>query len=70
VPVPAHSDARIDEEMANAARVGAAFHGRRGPQRHGLNGNTFGRVTLYCNPHDQVISASTVQGIGWRGESG
>ncbi|WP_051378717.1 T6SS effector phospholipase Tle3 domain-containing protein [Derxia gummosa] len=26
-----------------------------------------GRVFLYCNPHDQVISASTVQGIGWRG---
>lgn len=26
-----------------------------------------GRVTLYCNPHDRVISALTVQGIGWRG---
>lgn len=27
----------------------------------------YGRVTLYFNPHDQVISATTVQGIGWRG---
>jgi hypothetical protein len=26
-------------------------------------------VTLYCCPHDQVISATTVQGIGWRGMS-
>ena len=26
-----------------------------------------GRVTLYFNPHDRVISALTVQGIGWRG---
>ncbi len=30
---------------------------------------TVGRVTLYFNPHDQVISASTIQGIGWRGMS-
>jgi len=29
----------------------------------------YGRVTLYFNPHDQVISASPVQGIGWRGMS-
>ena len=29
--------------------------------------NNYGRVTLYFNPHDQVISASPVQGIGWRG---
>ncbi|MBA5688716.1 T6SS effector phospholipase Tle3 domain-containing protein [Rugamonas apoptosis] len=28
-----------------------------------------GRVTLYCNPHDQVISSLAVQGIGWRGMS-
>ena len=26
-------------------------------------------MTLYCNPHDQVISATPVQGIGWRGMS-
>ena len=36
---------------------------------HGLNGTTYGRVTLYFNPHDQVISATPVQGIGWRGMS-
>ncbi|MBW8828387.1 MAG: hypothetical protein JF606_02930 [Burkholderiales bacterium] len=35
--------------------------------KYGLNNSTYGRVTLYCNPHDQVISATTVQGIGWRG---
>ncbi|RQV54640.1 T6SS effector phospholipase Tle3 domain-containing protein, partial [Burkholderia sola] len=35
--------------------------------RHGLNESTYGRVTAYCCPHDQVISAVTVQGIGWRG---
>jgi hypothetical protein len=35
----------------------------------GVNSQTTGRVTLYCNPHDQVISALTVQGIGWRGMS-
>lgn len=28
-----------------------------------------GRVFLYCNPHDQVIGVSPVQGIGWRGVS-
>lgn len=28
-----------------------------------------GRVTLYCNPHDRVISALTVRGIGWQGVS-
>lgn len=36
---------------------------------HGLNGSTCGRVTLYFNPHDQVISATPIQGIGWRGMS-
>ncbi|WP_425332386.1 T6SS effector phospholipase Tle3 domain-containing protein, partial [Ralstonia pseudosolanacearum] len=35
----------------------------------GLNGKTCGRVTLYSCPHDQVISATTVRGIGWRGMS-
>lgn len=28
-----------------------------------------GKVFLYCNPHDQVIGASPIQGIGWRGLS-
>ncbi len=36
-------------------------HGYGSPQR------TCGRVTLYCNPHDQVISAKTIRGIGWLG---
>ncbi|ADJ61806.1 DUF3274 domain-containing protein [Herbaspirillum seropedicae] len=64
----AHADKRIDREMANSApKVGPAFTAAGDRQRHGLNGSTFGRVTLYCNPHDQVISATTVQGIGWRG---
>ncbi|WEF35291.1 T6SS effector phospholipase Tle3 domain-containing protein [Pseudoduganella chitinolytica] len=31
--------------------------------------STTGRVTLYFNPHDQVISSSTIQGMGWRGLS-
>ena len=35
----------------------------------GAQANTRGRVTLYCNPHDQVISATPIQGIGWLGLS-
>lgn len=46
-------DARSDREM----------HG------YGPGKSTTGRVTLYFNPHDQVISSSTIQGIGWRGLS-
>lgn len=66
----AHADARIDREMANGSpQVGYPFLAAEDRARHGLNGSTFGRVTLYCNPHDQVISATTVQGIGWRGMS-
>ncbi|MBJ9698598.1 T6SS effector phospholipase Tle3 domain-containing protein [Burkholderia cenocepacia] len=38
-----------------------------GPTGYGNTYRTYGRVTLYCCPHDQVISATTVQGIGWRG---
>jgi pimeloyl-ACP methyl ester carboxylesterase len=26
-----------------------------------------GKVFLYCNPHDQLIGASVIQGMGWRG---
>ena len=36
---------------------------------YGPGKNNYGRVTLYFNPHDQVISATTIQGIGWRGMS-
>lgn len=66
----AHADEKVDKEMANSSpKVGPAFTAAEDRQRHGLNGSTLGRVTLYCNPHDQVISAATVQGIGWRGMS-
>ena len=35
----------------------------------GPDNSNYGRVTLYFNPHDQVISSTTIQGIGWRGMS-
>ncbi|WP_412025340.1 hypothetical protein [Burkholderia cepacia] len=61
---------KVDEDMANG-RVSPASNKSYAAQddraRHGLNGSTYGRVTSYCCPHDQVISAVTVQGIGWRG---
>jgi pimeloyl-ACP methyl ester carboxylesterase len=62
------SEARIDSRMANKAHgfsAGADKHAHG----YGLKPSTCGRVTLYCNPHDQVISVSPVQGIGWRGMS-
>ena len=58
--------ARIDRRMANEQH---GFGAQQDRDQHGLDGSTYGRVTLYCNPHDQVISATTVQGIGWRGMS-
>jgi len=36
-------------------------------QQYGVQNHTYGRVTLYSCPHDQVISAAPVQGMGWRG---
>lgn len=36
-------------------------------KRYGVQNHTYGRVTLYSCPHDQVISAAPVQGMGWRG---
>jgi pimeloyl-ACP methyl ester carboxylesterase len=57
---------RIDDRMANVAH---GFTAQKDRERHGYNGSTYGRVTLYCNPQDQVISSTTVQGIGWRGMS-
>lgn len=58
----------IDEFMANAAH---GFHIATDRMEHGYGKppKTCGRVTLYCNPHDQVISSSSVVGIGWRGMS-
>ncbi|WP_441294147.1 T6SS effector phospholipase Tle3 domain-containing protein [Burkholderia sp. MSMB1835] len=61
---------KIDEDMANdrvSPTSNKAYVAQDDRVRHGLNGSTYGRVTLYCCPHDQVISALTVQGIGWRG---
>jgi pimeloyl-ACP methyl ester carboxylesterase len=55
---------RVDKHMANTAYKFDAVTDRKA---YGLGGSTYGRVTLYCNPHDAVISALTVQGIGWRG---
>ncbi|ASL46786.1 hypothetical protein bAD24_III05310 [Burkholderia sp. AD24] len=36
-------------------------------QSYGVQNHTYGRVTLYSCPHDQVISAAPLQGMGWRG---
>ncbi|PWF48747.1 hypothetical protein C7C56_010230, partial [Massilia glaciei] len=58
----------IDTMMKNEAH---GFDAKSDRKRHGYGTtpSTYGRVTLYFNPHDHVISASTVQGIGWRGMS-
>jgi pimeloyl-ACP methyl ester carboxylesterase len=56
----------IDKLMENKAH---GFDAKSDRQNYGYGPkpSTYGRVTLYFNPHDHVISASTVQGIGWRG---
>ena len=61
----------IDRCMANSTPQDGStgFTAEQDLACYGLYGNTYGRVTLYCNPHDQVISASTVKGIGWLGLS-
>lgn len=58
----------IDRFMANKAH---GFDAKSDRQKFGYGParSTYGRVTLYFNPHDHVISASTIQGIGWRGMS-
>ncbi|NTZ84432.1 hypothetical protein FCJ61_15855 [Burkholderia metallica] len=60
---------KVDREMGNCrtSEQGKPYSADADRKAHGLNGHTYGRVTLYCCPHDQVISAVTVQGIGWRG---
>ena len=62
----AQSAAMIDEAMKNEAH-GFDAESDRAKHGYGPKPATLGRVTLYFNPHDQVISASTIQGIGWRG---
>lgn len=59
---------KIDERMKNAAH-GFDAQSDRKKYGYGPAPSTCGRVTLYFNPHDQVISSSTIQGIGWRGLS-
>lgn len=58
----------IDEAMKNEAH---GFDAQADRKRYGYGPakSTQGRVTLYFNPHDQVISTTTIQGIGWRGLS-
>ncbi|WP_375782247.1 T6SS effector phospholipase Tle3 domain-containing protein [Burkholderia stagnalis] len=63
---------KVDQEMKNERISKVTGHGYKAAEdRHsrGVNEHTYGRVTLYCCPHDQVISAATVQGMGWRGLS-
>jgi pimeloyl-ACP methyl ester carboxylesterase len=60
--------ASLDEWMKNEAH-GFAVQADRDSYGYGSPKSTYGRVTLYFNPHDQVISSSTIQGIGWRGLS-
>ncbi len=65
---PQQDVADIDRFMANEKR-GFTAADDRGKYGYGPTSSTLGRVTLYCNPHDRVISAATMQGIGWRGMS-
>ncbi|WP_196482743.1 DUF3274 domain-containing protein [Burkholderia stagnalis] len=63
---------QIDKEMANKRESPTSkmsYSAQDDRNSWGLNKATYGRVTLYCCPHDQVISAVTVQGVGWRGIS-
>lgn len=39
----------------------------RQPPTPGKDRDNRGKVFLYCNPHDQVIGITPVQGIGWKG---
>jgi len=60
--------ADIDKQMKNETH---GFDARNDRNKYGYGDklSTLGRVTLYFNPHDQVISSTTIQGIGWRGMS-
>ncbi len=66
-PAQHAADAEVDREVMNSApRNGdtpcqAATDAKARQTRK--------RVFLYCNPHDRVISVSTVQGMGWLGLS-
>jgi len=60
------SNAIIDEAMKNEVHN---FNAKTDRSKYGFGPekSTHGRVTLYFNPHDKVISTTTIQGIGWRG---
>jgi len=62
------SPALIDAAMKNEAHQFNTNTDRK-DYGYGPSQSTQGRVTLYFNPHDKVISTSTIQGIGWRGLS-
>ena len=61
-------DAVADRWMANRAH-GFTIGADRQQYGYGPDQSTRNRVTQYCNPHDKVISATSIQGIGWRGLS-
>ncbi|HGF4016277.1 MULTISPECIES: T6SS effector phospholipase Tle3 domain-containing protein [Burkholderia] len=68
--MPAEDLDRAMESARPSKDGGKPYSAAKDREAHGLyQKNTYGRVTLYCCPHDQVISALTVQGIGWRGMS-
>ena len=68
------TDEEIDRFMANAqhgfsAAADREQYGIAGAARGGKK-SSYGRVTIYCNPHDVVVSSVAIEGIGWRGLSG
>lgn len=64
----AQSEELIDKFSANEAHDFSAAKDRS-KWGYGPGKTNHGRVTLYFSPHDQVISSTTIQGIGWRGMS-
>ncbi|OEZ81441.1 hypothetical protein JAB8_49780 [Janthinobacterium sp. HH106] len=68
------TDEEIDRCMANlehgfSAAADREQYGIAGAARGGKK-SSYGRVTIYCNPHDVVVSSVAIEGIGWRGLSG
>ncbi|WP_198360759.1 effector protein Tle3 domain-containing protein [Burkholderia ubonensis] len=64
----------MENDQPSPSKRGKPYKAESDRASHGLKtdgpyNKTYGRVTLYCCPHDQVISATPVQGIGWRGMS-
>lgn len=65
---PPQDSAWVEQRMENT-RCGFTVAQDRIRYGYGQQPSTLRRVTLYCDPHDQVISSSAIQGIGWRGLS-